>query len=165
MRLDGDRLYYVELALRFKIMIPEFDENGNLPPGIHWTTWETLVEQFGITPRRRRMIEGLRMAMEQLKNAGCRTIYIDGSFVTNKLSPNDFDACWDRDDTNLNYLRVHAPKLLDFANRDAQKATYRGEIFLSEQPVSDYGEISLEFFQKDRNQNCKGIIAIDLTRW
>jgi hypothetical protein len=146
-------------------MIPEFDENGNLPPGIYWAKWEEFVERFGITPRRRRLLEGLQMAMEQLKAAGCRTIYIDGSFVTDKLNPNDFDACWDRDDVEIDYLRLHAPKLLNFADRSGQKATYRGEIFLSEQPVGDYGEISLEFFQKDRNQNRKGIIAIDLVEW
>jgi hypothetical protein len=31
--------------------------------------------------------------MEHLRAAGCRTIYINGSFVTDKLNPNDFDAC------------------------------------------------------------------------
>lgn len=74
-------------------MIPEFDENGNLPPGIHWATWEEFVDRFGTTPRRLRMIEGLKTAIEQLQSAGCQTIYIDGSFVVNKPNPGDFDAC------------------------------------------------------------------------
>jgi hypothetical protein len=34
-------------------------------------------------------MSGLRKAMEQLKIAGCRTIYIDGSFVTIKPDPGD----------------------------------------------------------------------------
>ena len=37
---------------------------------------------------------GLRAALENLKGAGCRTIYLNGSFVTSKDLPNDYDACW-----------------------------------------------------------------------
>ena len=51
------------------------------------------------------------------------------------------------------------------ADRAAQKVKYRGEIFPSDQPVGNYGENSFEFFQTDRDQNRKGIIAIDLLRW
>ena len=39
---------------------------------------------------------GLGAALENLKNAGCGTVYINGSFVTNKVVPNDYDACWKR---------------------------------------------------------------------
>lgn len=85
----------IKLCSACEVMIPEFDENGNLPPGVYWATWEEFKEQFGTTPRRSLLIEGLKTAMEQLKAAGCRTIYINGSFVTSKPNPNDFDACWD----------------------------------------------------------------------
>ncbi|EDX70939.1 hypothetical protein MC7420_8190 [Coleofasciculus chthonoplastes PCC 7420] len=40
------------------------------------------------------MIDGLELAMTQLKAAGCRTIYIDGSFITSKPNPGDFDAAY-----------------------------------------------------------------------
>ena len=70
--------------------IPEFDENGNLPPGVHWAEWSEFQERFGTTRKRQRMIEGLASAMEQLKAAGGRTIYINGSFVTREPNPNDF---------------------------------------------------------------------------
>ena len=108
--------------------IPDFDENGNLPPGIHWTTYEEFEERFGTNFTRLRQIEGLKKAMKQLKNAGCRTIYINGSFVTTKPKPNDFDACWDTEDVNINYLLTHAPALLNLSDRNAQKAIYKGEI-------------------------------------
>lgn len=145
-------------------MIPPFNDNGNLPPGIHLVEWSEFKERFGTTPKRLRMIQGLQTAMEQLKAAGCRTIYINGSFVTIKPNPNDFDACWDRDDVDIDYLRINAPTLLNFYDRAAQKAKYRGEVFPSDEPV-DEGTISIEFFQRDREQNPKGIIAIDLLRW
>jgi len=146
-------------------MIPEFDENGNLPPGVYWTEWEEFKERFGTTPLRSRMIEGLQMAMEQLKAAGCRTIYINGSFITSKLTPQDFDACWDREEVDMKYLKTHAPRLINYADRAAQKAFYRGEIFPSDQPLGSYDITSYELFQRDRELNPKGIIAIDLVRW
>ncbi|MGB3237004.1 MAG: hypothetical protein WBB29_01840 [Geitlerinemataceae cyanobacterium] len=68
------------------------------------------------------MISGLELAMSQLKAAGCRTIYIDGSFVTIESDPNDFDACYDRETVDFDYLRVNAPILFDRHNRNAQKA-------------------------------------------
>lgn len=148
-------------------MIPEFDENGNLLLGIHWATWEEFVDRFGTTPRRLRMIEGLKTAMEQLQSAGCQTIYIDGSFVTNKPNPGDFDACWDSDGVDINYLESIAPTLYKFAQKRAeQKARYRGEIFPSNYPANSYGTTYLDFFQFDtRTDAHKGIIAIDLLRW
>ncbi|MEG4532330.1 DUF6932 family protein [Microcoleus sp. D2_18a_D3] len=146
-------------------MIPEFDENGNLPPGVHFCEWEEFVERFGSNELRLRLMRGLRMAMEQLKAGGCRTIYINGSFVTIKPDPGDFDACWDSEDVDYDYLRKNAPRLLNHLDRSAQKSKYKGEIFRSDQPVGDYGLNSIEFFQRDRKLNPKGIIAIDLLRW
>lgn len=149
----------------FEKVIPEFDENGNLPPGIHFCEWEEFKERFGTNLTRQRMINGLELAMTQLKAAGCRTIYIDGSFVTSKLTPGDFDACWEPGDVDYDYLRKNTPRLLNHLDRSAQKSKYKGEIFRSDQPVGDYGLASLEFFQRDRQLNQKGIIAIDLLRW
>ena len=146
-------------------MIPEFDENGNLPPGVHFCEWEEFKERFSTNLNRENMIYGLALAMTQLKAAGCRTIYINGSFVTSKSKANDFDACYDREAVDFDNLRVNAPRLFNHHNRDAQKAKYKGEVFPSDQPVGNYGENSFEFFQKDRKKNKKGIIAIDLMRW
>lgn len=28
-------------------MIPDFDENGNLPPGVHWAEWNEFQDRFG----------------------------------------------------------------------------------------------------------------------
>ena len=74
-------------------MIPVFDANGNLPPGIHVVTWNELVARFGTTPHRQMLLDGLRAALLSLKDSGCRRVYIDGSFVTAKEEPGDFDGC------------------------------------------------------------------------
>ncbi len=146
-------------------MIPEFDENGNLPPGVHFCEWEEFLERFDYNDKRSRLINGLVVAMEQLKAAGCRTIFINGSFVTIKQDPVDFDACYDNEAVDEEYLRIHAARLLNFYDRAGQKAKYKGEIFPSDQPVGSYSITSYELFQRDRSLNKKGIIAIDLLRW
>lgn len=111
------------------------------------------------------MINGLELAMTQLKAAGCRTIYINGSFVTSEPNPNDFDAYYDNDTVDIDYLRKNAPRLINSFDRQAQKSQYKGEIFRSDESASDLGLNSLEFFQRHRMQNRKEIIAIDLVRW
>ncbi len=146
-------------------VIPEFDDNGNLPPGVYWAEWEEFRERFSLNYKRQRMIQGLELVMTQLKAAGCRVIYINGSFVTSEPDPGDFDACYDNETVDENYLRIHAPKLLNHYDRAAQKAKYKGEVFPSNQPVGNYGDNSFDFFQSDRLGNKKGIIAIDLVRW
>ncbi|MBD2604309.1 hypothetical protein H6G81_07120 [Scytonema hofmannii FACHB-248] len=148
-------------------MIPEFDENGNLPPGVHFCEWEEFQERFGINLTRQRMINGLELAMTQLKAAGCTKIYIDGSFVTNKLKPGDFDACWEDSGVDIDYLESIAPTLCNFAlQRAEQKSKYKGEIFPANYPANDSGSAYIDFFQFDTRTNTrKGIIAIDLQRW
>ena len=71
----------------------------------HWATWDEVSSVFGSTPWRRQLLAGLEVAIESLRRAGCGTVYIDGSFVTSKEVPNDFDACWE--DAGV------APELLD----------------------------------------------------
>lgn len=143
-------------------MIPGFNEtSGNLPPGIHEATWEEMVTRYGTTPRRLYLLAGLKQALEALKVAGCRRVYIDGSFVTAKDDPADFDACWDVAAVNAEALD---PVLLDFrARRAAQKARFGGELFLAHLPADPMGTSFLDFFQRDRHSGePKGIIAIDL---
>ncbi|RUR72628.1 DUF6932 family protein (plasmid) [Chlorogloeopsis fritschii PCC 9212] len=148
-------------------MIPEFNDNGNLPPGVHWAEWEEFKEIFGTNLTRQRMVDGLELAMTLLKAAGCRTIYIDGSFVTTKQRPGDFDACWEDNGVDINYLQSIAPALFNFALlRAEQKIQYKGEIFPSNYPANDSGTAYIDFFQFDTRTNTrKGIIAIDLQRW
>lgn len=144
-------------------MIPPFAKFGLLPPGIHWTTWEEFSEQFGFTPRRAALLSGLKAALDDLSRAGCAALYIDGSFVTRKVEPNDFDACWSG-------VGIDAAKLdtvlLDFTNdRQAMKDKYGGELLVAETPADLEGRTFLEFFQTEirRQQRIrKGIIGIKL---
>lgn len=144
-------------------MLPDFDKNGNLPAGVHWVEWDEAASRFGFSVRRSQLLKGLRDAARLLARAGCRALYVDGSFVTAKEVPGDFDACWDLKDVNEEKLN---PVFLDFSNRrQAQKARFGGELFPATWPSGVSGRAFLQFFQFDRDGNPKGIIALDLTRW
>ncbi len=144
-------------------MIPVFESNGLLPPGIHWATWEEISERFGTNKHRRFLLAGLKEAILSLIVAGCNTLYIDGSFVTSKEIPNDFDACWDP--TNVDPHKLDPVLLLFEPGRVTQKTKYGGELFISTMRNRNPGSVMLDFFQNDKNSgNKKGIIAIDLRR-
>jgi len=86
--------------------------------------------------------------MISLKNAGCSVIYVDGSFVTSKPIPGDFDACWDTNSVDINKLRSIAPNSLNFKNkRAAQKSQYKGEFLLADRSANQAGIIFLDFFR------------------
>lgn len=142
-------------------MIPQLGANGLLPPGVHWADWDELVDRFGSTPWRQHLITGLEAALENLKGAGCLTVYIDGSFVTSKTRPNDYDGCWD--EAGVDPLALD-PALLTFdPGRTTQKATFMGELFPASIIADADGLSFLEFFQKDKETGrAKGIVAIDL---
>ena len=145
-------------------MIPSFNSDDNLPAGIHLTDWNTFSVAFGISAHRSRLISGLAAAIVPLRQAQCRRIYIDGSFVTAKVVPNDYDVAWDPLGVDLLLLKSLEPLFFDFANaRAAQKAKFFGEFFPSSQPAEPAGRTFLEFFQVDKNTgNQKGIVALDL---
>ena len=104
---------------------------------------------------------GFRAAIENLKDAGCGTVYLNGSFVTSKATPNDYDACWEEAGVDPTALD---PVLLTFdAGRAAQKAKYLGELFPASIIADAEGLSFLEFFQTDKETGRpKGIVAIDL---
>ena len=146
-------------------MVPPFyPVTGDLPPGVHDVTWDQLVGRYGYTPHRLVLLSGLKSALDALRQAGCERAYIDGSFVTNKVVPNDFDACWEMAGVDFDLLDRLDPLLLDWSNRRAaQKTLFGGELFIAESAADPWGTTYLEFFQHNRDTGePKGILAVDL---
>ena len=88
-------------------------------------------------------------------------VYINGSFVTSKEFPNDYDACWEETGVDPTALD---PALLTFdPGRATQKAKYMGELFPASSIAGSDGFSFREFFQIDKGTGRpKGIVAIDL---
>ncbi len=143
-------------------MIPPFErDTGQLPPGEHKAGWNEFVESFGATPHRQRLIVGLRAALEVLAAARCERVWVDGSFVTAKEHPGDFDACWDPVGVDPDLLD---PVILDLSNkRAAQQAKYGGALWPADLVVES-GNTILTDFQRDylHNNRHKGIILLNL---
>jgi hypothetical protein len=144
--------------------IPDFEDNGNLPPGIHAATWAEFTERFGYNDHRRKQLDGLKQLGAALAQAGGTSICVDGSYVTSKEFPRDFDACFDPTGVDPDVLRKLAPEILDPGPRRInQKTRFGGEIFPSSATADIAGNRYLDFFQQDRNTgNRKGIVKLNL---
>jgi len=74
-------------------MISPFSSEGYLPPGLHQASVDEIGERFGREPELRRVqMESLRWMIELARRAGVERIVVNGSFVTDKLEPNDVDC-------------------------------------------------------------------------
>jgi hypothetical protein len=74
-------------------MIPHCNDDGYLPPGIHPATLEEIATRFGQESElRRAQMESLRWLVDLARRAGVRRVVVNGSFVTDKLEPNDVDC-------------------------------------------------------------------------
>jgi hypothetical protein len=141
-------------------MIPPFDANtGRLPEGVHEASWDEIVQRFGWNQRRRELLDGLAEVIELLARAGCRRLWLNGSFVTAKDEPGDFDACWDTESVDLDAID---PVLLDLSSgRVEQKRRFGGELFPNI-IESGSGLLFTEFFQNDLDAGRKGIVVIKI---
>jgi hypothetical protein len=74
-------------------MIPAFNDQGYLPPGLHRATLEELEERFGRESEvRRAQMESLRWLADAARRAGVKRLVVNGSFVTDAIEPNDVDC-------------------------------------------------------------------------
>ncbi len=145
-------------------MIPSFVITPNaqwpiLPAGVFDASIEEIEIRFATTDKRRSLFVGLNNALNNFFLAGCQQIFLDGSFVTAKPEPSDYDALWDPRFVNPTLLD---PVFLDLAKgTGSQKTKYLGEFF----PVTAFEGASrrsfFEFFQIEKHSGSpKGIIRI-----
>src|SRR2546421_297000 len=74
-------------------MIPPFDDSGWLPPGIHLATLDEIEGRFGRQSElRRAQMESVRWMVDLARRMDVQTIILNGSFVTNRVEPNDVDC-------------------------------------------------------------------------
>ncbi len=145
-------------------MIPDFLDDPNLlwpilPPGIWDADMSEIEARFVVNERRAFLFKGLKEGLINLFKAGCPQIFLDGSYVTDKPSPNDYEVCWD---TNFVDPDLLDPIFLVFDNeREKQKERYLGEYFPALLIEGNSGKPFLDFFQIDKHSGKqKGIIRL-----
>lgn len=141
-------------------MLPDFNADGLLPPGVHDATLVEIGQRLCFTGRRVRIFAGLRLAYEDLSYAGCRGAYLNGSFVTSEPLPGDFDLCFDTAGVELG--RLHPVLQMIRPPRTAQHIRYSGDILPNVTEASS-GMPMVDYFQNDKiGGGRKGIIFIRL---
>ena len=75
-------------------MLPAFNQDGNLPEGIHVATEDEVFARFATPSARRQWLgEQLRSLLALAKATGqLARVFMWGSFVTSKEIPNDLDV-------------------------------------------------------------------------
>jgi len=123
---------------------------------------QEFIKKFGYNPKRAWLIDGLTLLLDGLEKAGCKLVYIDGSFVTKKEIPGDYDLCWSLN--GVDPLRIDSGLLVFTPSvKKNMEIKYRGDIFPAEIPEGGSGKLFINFFQTDKNTgNDKGIIAIKI---
>jgi hypothetical protein len=132
-----------------------------LPLGVHPASLAEVATSFATNAKRRLLYDGLLLAAMALRMAGCGKLYLDGSYVTAKTVPGDYDGCWDP--AGMDPAKLD-PVFLDFTNRrQAMKNKFGGEFFPSSAPNTPTQTL-LDFFQIEKfTGQAKGILLIVLT--
>ena len=131
-------------------MIPDCNADGYLPPGIHPATLEEIAARFGQESEvRQAQMPSLRWLVNVARRAGVKRIVVNGSFVTDKLEPNDVDCV----------LLIGANFPLDAA---AEAELLAGLPFINLELVDSEGfqQLTERTFATDRNLVPKGMVEV-----
>jgi hypothetical protein len=133
-------------------MIPPFNDNGYLPPGIHMASLDEIAQRFGWqSEARTAQMDSVRWLVDLARRAGVERLVLNGSFVTAAPEPNDVDCVLS---TGLGFPRESA----------AQFELKAGLPFLEIQLVDrvDFDRLTRIFFATDRGLSAKGMIEVRL---
>ena len=131
-------------------MIPTFDAEGFLPPGVHPATLGEIRDRFGGPSEiRRAQMESIGWMVDLATRVGVVRIILNGSFVTNIIEPNDVDCV----------LLIGPGASIDPA---AEDELLQGLPFLDVSMVGqkDFDYFVERFFAVDRMLRTKGMIEV-----
>lgn len=139
-------------ALDADELIPEFNEHGYLPLGIHPATLYEIEQRFGLEPEvRRAELQSLKWLVDLVRRVGVQRLIINGSFVTDTWEPNDVDCA---------LLIPHAfPGYKEF-----ERELIDGFPFLHIDVVTqeELDQLTSRVFAMDREAEPKGMIEVML---
>jgi hypothetical protein len=128
-------------------VIPAFDANGNLPPGIYYCTLAEVVARFGHGSSERQVeTNQLVQFVQWARQVGVRRLLVNGSYITSKAEPNDVDV-------------VVLPGAVVIDATEVQFPFLHVQIAVDEADVEQWARVD---FGEDRNGNPKGILEVEL---
>lgn len=133
-------------------VIPSFNDDGYLPPGLHRAALDEIAARFGQESELRQVqMESLRWLVNSAQRAGVQRIVVNGSFVTDKLEPNDVDCV----------LLIGADFPRDAA-AEAELLTGLPFINLELVDAEGFQQFTERTFATDRNLIPKGMVEVIL---
>lgn len=142
-------------------MIPAFNREGNLPEGVYAAGEEEFLNRFGAGSARRRWLAGrLRELLALAKLTGeLRRVFVWGSFVTAKESPNDVDVLLlMADDFRLDDCPEACRAVFDHT---AARMVFQTDVFWSRASIGDEVlSLWLDTYQTGRDFRRRGVVEI-----
>ncbi|MFA4911234.1 MAG: hypothetical protein WC649_09370 [Desulfobacteria bacterium] len=140
---------------------PKFNNNGDLPRGIHKASLSDVIEHFGkgnfqraILAQRLHRIYGLAVETGQTAR-----FIIFGSFVTDKPNPQDLDIFLLMEDT-FDIRQVAGEARIIFDHMAAQDYEGASIFWLRRMATLDGEEVAIEHWQIKRDGKKRGIVEV-----
>ena len=150
-----------ECASMFLMPLPEFNSNGDLPPGVHRATVGETVARFGTASPQRWQVS---RRLERIYGLACSTgkvarFVVFGSYVTDKPAPRDLDVFMVMDDDfDVSALCGEAAVVFDHMAAD----TYEGASVFWVRRMAALGgeEAAISDWQGKRDGRKRGIVEV-----
>ncbi len=142
--------------------LPEFNENGDLPVGVHCASIVDVIDRFGMGSARRKLVAKRLERIYQLasETGHLARFVVFGSFVTDKHEPNDVDVFMIMDDNFEMGSLVAEPRLL-FADHSTAQDHFGASVFWIRRLAAMGGEqAAIEDWQIKRDGTERGIVEI-----
>lgn len=145
-------------------MIPEFNIDGNLPKGIYTADEDEFLNRFRTGSARRKWLgERLWELFVLVKLTGkLERVFVWGSFVSNKESPNDVDLLLIMsDDFQIENVPESCKILFDYAGA---RVKFRADVFWSKSSIGEeILQLWLDTYQTTKDFKCRGIVEVKLS--
>lgn len=141
--------------------LPAFNEDGDLPPGVHSATLSEVLERFGQGSVQRCAVADRLNRLYQLaaSTGQLARFVVFGSFVTAKAEPNDIDIILLMEDT-FDLAAVTGEAALVFQHLEAH-ARFGASVFWTRRSGAIGGERAMiEYWQVRRQGGQRGIVEI-----
>ena len=142
--------------------LPEFNQFGDLPPGVYQTSIKEVVERFSVDSGRRGIVTQKLLHIYDLakRTAYLQHFVIFGSYITNKPYPNDVDVILVMDE-GFSLDKCPSESLALFDHPIAQ-ARYGASIFWmrSNTLISETVDEFIAYWQIKRDGTQRGIVDV-----
>jgi hypothetical protein len=141
--------------------LPDFNNNGDLPPGIHQASLNEVIDRFGEgTPQRHIMAQRLEHIYSLAVETGhVGRFIIFGSFITNKPEPGDVDIFLLMEDT-FDVSQLSGETALIFNHIDAQNYEGASIFWIRRLAALEGEETTIKHWQLKRDGTKRGIVEV-----